>query len=1102
MNKVQQMKFFRQPRNVRFIGIGLLIISLVISGFLYFAAEKAVETAANQQFEYEINKAQLQIEGRISDYEDIIRGLKALFQTTAISRLEFRRYVNGLDLKRKFPGIQNFNFAPYVSRQDKETFEKRVQQDTSVRPEGYPQFKIRPPGGRDAYYVLTYIEPYESFTQWMGEDIGAKPKVAEALARSRDTGELTSSGRVIQVGGPEKRVALAMRMPLYRIGMPTGSVEERRAAYYGSVGAGFDVRRLMEGALDETTLSKLSYKLYDMGDKASTTGSSDDRLLFESAPLSAKQQIDKKTHFTAVRSMKVGGRIWETHFTASKYSMMPGFNRYLPAAILGCSLLLSLLLLNYMYNLRSSRRHALELASHMTKDLRENEALLEDSQQMAHLGNWSLDMPSGEMTWSTEACRIFGRDTANRNVQYAEFIRHLHEHDRKRIITGIQNLFETGGEFCTECRIVTGHGALHWIEMIIRSTDEGPAKPIRGTVMDVTLRKRLEIQTSIEYRITRLVATSEEIDTVIPKIIEILCTGFGWLAGIYRTAPETGGHLRYSHHWHPDFPAMQAFINTQKHGDNHVYRPMLERAWSSHEPVVIHRSDTPGHAHRSDGEIFIPPICIAFSVRSGDRAYGVMQCFTEDLGASIDELKHILQLIGNHIGQFVQRKTAEAALNYIAAHDSLTDLLNRNMFNQSLEHAIARESRYGRGVAVMFIDLDRFKLINDTKGHTAGDQVLQECARRLTQCLRDSDIVARLGGDEFAVLLEQYQQPTDLGSVATKVLDAFKRPYWLSDQEYLISASIGISTFPSDGADVGTLLRNADAAMYRAKSEGSGYQFYSMEMNEHSKARFEMEVSLRHAIENNEFLLHYQPKVDLHSGHAVGLEALIRWKHPQMGMVSPAAFIPLAEETGTIIEIGHWVLKEACKQTKAWQDAGLGEIRVAVNLSARQFNHQTLLQDIAQTLEDTGLPSSSLELELTESMVMQNAEQAIKLLAEIKSLGIYLSIDDFGTGYSSLAYLRKFAVDCIKIDRAFIKDIPVEADDMAISSSIISLGHSLRLKVVAEGVETSEQLAFLKEMDCDEIQGYYFSKPLPAAEIPGFLARFHQKQEDVPVSVP
>ena len=439
-------------------------------------------------------------------------------------------------------------------------------------------------------------------------------------------------------------------------------------------------------------------------------------------------------------------------------------------------------------------------------------------------------------------------------------------------------------------------------------------------------------------------------------------------------------------------------------------------------------------------------------------------------------------LIGTII-DITERKQAEARVLHLAHYDELTGLPNRTMFHQRVGHALAQARRSGKELAILFIDLDHFKKINDTLGHEAGDRALKLIAERLRGCLRESDTVGRLGGDEFVVLIEELPRSESVAEVATKILAAVARPFPLDAGEYQLTASIGISTYPGDSEDMQGLMKNADISMYRAKEQGrNNYQFYSVQMNVHTLERLALESDLRHALERDEFRLHYQPKVDIRSGRVTGAEALVRWQRPARALVPPAQFIPLAEETGLIVPIGEWVLKTACLHNGGWLDQGLPRLTVAVNLSARQFAHESLLEDVARTLRDTQLDPAYLEFEITESMVMRDPEHAVKLLGGLKTMGIRLSIDDFGTGYSSLNYLKRFPLDSVKIDRAFIQDLPGNADDAAITRAIIAMAHSLRLKVIAEGVETKEQLGFLRELGCDEMQGYLFSGPLPGDE--------------------
>jgi diguanylate cyclase (GGDEF)-like protein len=391
-------------------------------------------------------------------------------------------------------------------------------------------------------------------------------------------------------------------------------------------------------------------------------------------------------------------------------------------------------------------------------------------------------------------------------------------------------------------------------------------------------------------------------------------------------------------------------------------------------------------------------------------------------------------------------------------------------------------------VAVLLLDLDRFKVINDSLGHAFGDKLLGAVAQRLRQIVREADTVARLGGDEFVILLAEVAEVDDAGLVAAKILRLLAEPHRLDEREITLTASLGVSLFPRDSDDGATLIRNADMAMYRAKRDGrSAFAFYSPEMNRRIRETLDLEGALRQALERDEFRLHYQPKVDLPSGRVIGCEALVRWHHPQRGMVSPADFIPLAEETGLIVPLGTWVLKEACRQARAWQDAGLPALNIAVNLSARQFRKGDLPQLVEEFLRETGLNPSLLELELTESMVMDDPAGAERTMRTLKELGVRLSLDDFGTGYSSLNYLRRFPVDSLKIDRSFIRDVATDPSGASVVTSVIDIAHNLGLTAVAEGVETREQLVFLLGCGCDMLQGFLFSKPLPAEEFADLL---------------
>ncbi|HSW11392.1 MAG TPA: EAL domain-containing protein [Solimonas sp.] len=627
----------------------------------------------------------------------------------------------------------------------------------------------------------------------------------------------------------------------------------------------------------------------------------------------------------------------------------------------------------------------------------------------------------------------------NHCVSWEELI---HPDDRAAVRDTINEALQRHERFELEYRICRADGELRWVwERGAGSFDpQGELESLSGIVQDITDRKHAEQSLGEAERRYR---------SIFENAIE----------GIFQSTPDAGYvtvNPALARMYGYDSP--EQLIGLLRDLDRQLYVEPGRRAQFmaalAHDGSI---TNFESQVHRRDGSV----IWISENAREVRDGQGRLMWYEGTVEA------------------ITERKLHDAAMRYQATHDALTGLPNRLQLQDRLQQALALAADCGGQVAVAFIDLDQFKLINDSLGHHTGDALLRTMAQRLRACLRDGDLVARQGGDEFVVLLGNTHRGA-IAYLAGLILDAIAQPCVIAGRELRITCSIGISLSPGDGDDAATLLRHADVAMYRAKEAGrNNVQYYSADMQSGIAGRLELLTRLSQAIERAEFRLHYQPKFDLRSGRITGAEALIRWESPE-GMVMPETFIPLAEETGLILAIGHWVLRTACLHNRAWLDAGIGQIPVSINLSRRQIAQGDITAAVAAVLDDTGLPPELLELEVTESMVMPDADQATATLLQLRALGVRLSMDDFGTGYSSLSQLKRFPVQSLKIDRSFLREVTTDADSAAIVKAIISLGHNLDLRVLAEGVETAEQQAFLGANGCDELQGFYLARPMPA----------------------
>jgi diguanylate cyclase (GGDEF)-like protein/PAS domain S-box-containing protein len=650
---------------------------------------------------------------------------------------------------------------------------------------------------------------------------------------------------------------------------------------------------------------------------------------------------------------------------------------------------------------------------------------------------------------------------------------------------------ELEGVHAGDIQLKRRDGTVFWVERTLISVDRpNLSKGAIWVVHDIDQRKRAGVLREEQGRVLEMIAMSTPLNKVLDSLARLVESQLTGMAASVLLLDVDGVHMR--HGAAPSLP--DAYVQIL---DGTSVGPKVGSCGTAiyrGEPVIVDDilQDPLWEDYRTLAETYGFRACWSTPILSHHgKVMGTFALYAKEVRKPAPIEIQMIDIATRIAGIAIERKSTEDSIRHMALHDALTGLPNRVLLEERIQQALLHSDRDGRWVAVVFLDLDQFKLINDSLGHSAGDELLKTVADRMVQCVRSIDTVARLGGDEFVIVL--FDAPDNMEGIAhtlQRIQHVIAQPLQIGAQKLQVTCSMGVSTYPENGTDIDTLLMNADAAMYSAKDMGrNNYQFYASEMNAKVQEKLVLQDGLRRAIEHSEFLLLYQPQVDLLSGRIIGVEALIRWQHPELGVISPNRFIPLAEETGLIVPIGEWVLRTACKQNKAWQDAGMPLIRLSVNVSARQFAEKNLTHRVARALEDSGLDACYLELELTESLIMQDVPQAIVKMEALQTMGVQMSIDDFGTGYSSLSALKQFPVCRLKIDQSFIRDVPTNPDDKAIAMAVISLGHMLNLKVIAEGVETEQQLAFLRENECDEAQGYLFSRPVSSDEIVTLLLR-------------
>ena len=1029
------------------LAIGLAV---TFAAWRYKSSEIAGE--AQGKFRHDVAQAVEVLDRRVQDTSAMLIGLRGLHAAyNRLERDEFQRYVTRFEAARRYPGVRLVSFVRHVPGGQRAAFEQSVRRDRSVEPRGYPDFAIRPAGARDEYLVVTYIEPMKGNEGALGFDLLSEPQRRGSLEYVRDRGELSASEPIRLAADQGRQMSVALRMPLYRWDMPTGTVAERRAAFFGLVVAAVRVEDFIYAHLGQQIGVDFDLAIHDFGLSGAGAPPFDPVLAFGADRPAPPNLAPAALRRTA--TLDVAGRSWRLTFSAPKRAAF-GIGSELPEVVLLAGILTSVLLFWLVLAQLRARQRALQLAENATtvraaEGLREQLAFVQQLIEAVPQPIFFKDAQGRYLGVNRAWERFFGiaRDKFIGKTVFElypgdpELARTHHARD--------EELFSKPGSQSYEAAIKDARGEMRRTiyNKATFSRADGTVAGLIGTITDVSGLK--EAEAALRANEARFRDLTE------------LSSDWYW---------EQDENLRFtqstSQRYEYSLDAAEAAGRTRWE------MPIVgvsEEQWQVHKALLAARQPFLEFVYqRYDAHGKLRTISV-----SGRPIYDEQGAFKGYRGTGRD---------------ITEQRRSEEQIRHMAHHDALTQLPNRALLQDRIGQAIAKARRNKEVLALLFIDLDRFKLVNDSLGHPVGDRLLQAVARRLLTCTRAADTVARIGGDEFVVLLGDLDRPETARHVAQKVLEALAEPVTLDGHSLQVTPSIGICAYPNDGEDVDTLMRNADTAMYHAKQVGrNNFQFFTQSMNEAAQQRLHLENDLRHAAERGELLLHYQPQIDLRTGGIVGFEALLRWRHPQRGMISPAEFIPAAEETGLISPIGEWVLRTVSAQATAWHGSGHAQLQAAVNCSAKQFQDEGFVGAVARILRESAMPAERLELEITESVIIQHSEEVNARFQALEDMGVRISIDDFGTGYSSLSYLKRLSIHQLKIDQSFVRDIGADPNDAAIVSAIVTIAHSLGLEVVAEGVETPEQLAFLRAVGCDAAQGYLFSKPLPAAEFERLL---------------
>jgi len=1022
-------------------GMGVAVLGLVVS--LWLAQHQAASMAQIEEarFTQETRAFTEALSQRIAGHTEVVNGLRGLFTANPrLSRLDFERAASEMEVGQRYPGVRNLSFTRWVPGREREAYEARVRADTSLSPDGLPQFKIHPPGERAEYFVAEYLWPMFGNEGVLGLDISAQPANLAAMRYSRDSGQTVVSAPFDLLQETTHRAGIVIRVPVFD---PTAGTAEQR--FVGAVASTLRVYDLVQGLGSQGFLNGIAVAMADLGPVRPDSGDAMVRpLLEQTAPgLPGVRPL--------VRELGVHDRRWQLTFYPTR-SFLTASETRLPWLAGLAAAVVSLLLASVVALLVRQRTLALVRAQLSDDARRESEERFRALFNQATMGVAQVDSATGQFV------RV--------NQRYADILGYspeemvgmtfqslTHPDDLAADLAQVRRL-QSGDvpEYRLEKRYIHKDGHEVWGDLTVSSmwaSGSAPGHHI-AVVQDITARKRME---------ENLRANEQRLRSILERLPMGLCL------------VQDDGLISFRN---------QRYVQICGYTQEEV--PDTDTWWQRAYPDAAER-DAIRQRLLDTRHLGVIPLA-EYTIRCADGKYKPV----EISGIFVEGGRLIT------MQDLSERKAAEEEINQLAYYDPLTRLPNRRLLMDRLQQALATSARHQRSGALLMLDLDNFKTVNETRGHDRGDALLLQVAHRLRGCVHEDDTVARQGGDEFVVVLEDLgDSPEEAAAraedVGQRILGVLREPYQIDGAAHHSSLSMGVTIYSGTRETVDELLKRADLALYQAKNAGRDtLRFYDPQMQAAVSARATLELDMRVGLAQGQFELYYQPQID--HGRITGAEALLRWRHPRDGFISPAHFIPLAEETGLILPLGEWVLQAACRRLAAWaQQPDLALLSLAVNVSPRQFHQSGFVAQVLAALAGAGADGHQLKLEMTEGLLLQDVEDTIDKMGQLKGYGVGFSLDDFGTGYSSLSYLKRLPLDQLKIDQSFVRDVLTDPNDAAIARTVVALGTSLGLRVIAEGVETEAQREFLERHHCHAWQGYLLSPPVAVAEFEALVRR-------------